>query len=123
MLYEVITLIYMGASDAFIGARDPIEVEDDSWGIDFEAEVAVITGDLPMSCSEDRAREGIWLLCLVNDVSLRNLIPAELAKGFGFFQSKPASAFSPVAVTPDELGEHWDGDRLHLPLRTSLNGT
>jgi len=115
-------LIYQGGSDHFLRPTEPICLADSDWGIDFEAEVAVITGDLPMSCSEDRAREGIWLLCLVNDVSLRNLIPAELAKGFGFFQSKPASAFSPVAVTPDELGEHWDGDRLHLPLRTSLNG-
>jgi len=115
-------LIYQGGSDHFLRPTEPICLADSDWGIDFEAEVAVITGDLPMGCSEDLARKGILLLCLVNDVSLRNLIPGELAKGFGFFQSKPASAFSPVAVTPDELGEHWDGERLHLALRTSLNG-
>jgi len=115
-------LMYMGASDAFIGARDDIEVEDESWGIDFEAEVAVITDDVPAGTGADRAGEHIKLIALVNDVSLRNLIPAELAKQFGFYQSKPHTAFSPVAVSPDELGDAWDGDRVHLPLIATWNG-
>ncbi len=114
-------LMYQGGSDSFIGSRDPILAADEAWGIDFESEIAVITGDVPMGVPEDKAGEHIRLLMLVNDVSLRNLIPGELAKGFGFFQSKPSSAFSPVAVTPDELGGAWDGDKLHLPLRTILN--
>ncbi len=116
-------LLYQGGSDAMLGPRAPIEVADLEWGPDFEAEVAVITGDVPMGASPDQAGSCIRLLALVNDVSLRNLIPRELAKGFGFFQSKPSSAFSPVAVTPDELGSAWDGRRVHLPLITHLNGT
>ncbi len=115
-------LIYMGASDAFIGARDDIPVEDESWGIDFEAEVAVITDDVPAGVSPTRARDHIKLVALANDVSLRNLIPAELGKQFGFYQSKPHTAFSPVAVTPDELEDAWDGAKLHLPLVATWNG-
>jgi fumarylacetoacetate (FAA) hydrolase len=115
-------LIYMGASDAFIGARDDVEVESEDWGIDFEAEVVVVTDDVPAGVSAEQASAHIKLIGLVNDVSLRNLIPAELGKQFGFYQSKPWTAFSPVLVTPDELGEAWDGCRLHLPLRASLNG-
>jgi fumarylacetoacetate (FAA) hydrolase len=115
-------LIYQGGSDKFIGATDPICVADESWGIDFESEVAVVTDDVPMGISPDGARDRIKLLMLVNDVSLRNLIPGELAKGFGFFQSKAWTAFSPVAVTPDELGAAWDGGSIDLPLVTTLNG-
>jgi fumarylacetoacetate (FAA) hydrolase len=115
-------LIYQGGSDAFLAPRDPIVMADEAWGIDMEGEVAVIVDDVPMGAGVDVAREAIRLVMLVNDVSLRNLIPAELAKGFGFFQSKPSSAFSPVAVTPDELGEAWDGGRLHLPLSVDYNG-
>lgn len=115
-------LMYQGGSDAFIGPCDPILVAKESYGIDFEAEIAVITDDVPMGIDEQQAAQHMKLLMLVNDVSLRNLIPAEMAKGFGFFQSKPASAFSPVAITPDELGEHWDGQCVHLPLRSYLNG-
>jgi fumarylacetoacetate (FAA) hydrolase len=115
-------LMYMGASDAFIGPRDDIDVEDEAWGIDFEAEVAVITDDVPAGTGADRAGEHIQLLALVNDVSLRNLIPAELGKQFGFYQSKPQTAFSPVAVTPDELGDAWDGSKVHLPLIATWNG-
>jgi fumarylacetoacetate (FAA) hydrolase len=115
-------LMYQGGSDSFVGPRDPIEVCDEAWGIDFEAEVAVVTGDVPMGASPQSAARAIRLVMLVNDVSLRHLIPAELAKGFGFFQSKPASAFSPVAVTPDELGDAWKEAKLHLPLKVELNG-
>ncbi len=115
-------LMYQGGSDAFLGPRAPIPAVDEAHGIDFEAEVAVITGDVPLGASRAQAAAAIRLIVLVNDVSLRNLIPAELAKGFGFFQSKPASALSPVAVTPDELGEAWDGGKLHLPLLSHLNG-
>lgn len=115
-------LIYQGGSDSFLKPRGPIRLADDSWGIDLEGEVAVVTGDVPMGASYDEARAAIRLIMLVNDVSLRALIPGELAKGFGFFQSKPSSAFSPVAVTPDELGEAWDGGKVHLPLRVDLNG-
>jgi fumarylacetoacetate (FAA) hydrolase len=114
-------LMYQGGSDSFLGPCDPIR-GDESWGIDFEAELAVVTGNVPMGIAADAARQAIRLIMLVNDVSLRNLIPSELAKGFGFFQSKPSSAFSPVAVTPDELGTDWDGGRLHLPLVSALNG-
>ncbi len=114
-------LMYQGGSDSFLDPREDIRMETEEWGIDFEAEVAVITGDVPMGVSAKAARGHILLIMLVNDVSLRNLIPGELAKGFGFFQSKPASAFSPVAVTPDELGEAWDGAAVHLPLVTHLN--
>jgi fumarylacetoacetate (FAA) hydrolase len=115
-------LMYQGGSDAFLGPRDPIPVADEAYGIDFEAEVAVVTGDVTMGASPDRAASLIRLVLLVNDVSLRNLIPAELAKGFGFFQSKPSSALSPVAVTPDELGPAWDGRRVTLPLHSIYNG-
>jgi len=115
-------LMYQGGSDTFLGPRQDIVMHDANWGIDFEGEVAVVTGDLPMGASLQAAGEQIILIMLVNDVSLRNLIPGELAKGFGFFQAKPSSAFSPVCVTPDELGESWDGDRLHLPLQVSYNG-
>ncbi|MFK7828993.1 MAG: fumarylacetoacetate hydrolase family protein [Congregibacter sp.] len=114
-------LIYMGASDAFIGAQDPIEVESEDWGIDFEAEVIVITDDVPAGATKEQAAGHIKLIGLVNDVSLRNLIPAELGKQFGFYQSKPWTSFTPVVVTPDELGEAWDGSRLHLPLCAELN--
>ncbi len=115
-------LMYQGGSDSFLAPRDPIRMADEAWGIDMEGEVAVITDDVPMGASPEEAREAIRLVMLVNDVSLRGLIPGELAKGFGFFQSKPSSAFSPVAVTPDELGEAWDGGKLHLPLCVDLNG-
>jgi len=115
-------LIYQGGSDSFLAPRDPIAMPDEAWGIDMEAEIAVIIDDVPMGASREQAQEAIRLLMLVNDVSLRGLIPAELAKGFGFFQSKPSSAFSPVAVTPDELGEAWDGGKVHLPLLVDLNG-
>lgn len=115
-------LMYQGGSDSFIGPREDIVVASEDYGIDFEAEVAVITGDVPMGVSADRAGSHIRLLMLVNDVSLRGLIPAELAKGFGFFHGKPSSAFSPVAVTPDELGDAWDGAKVHLPLLSTLNG-
>ena len=115
-------LIYMGASDAFIGPRDDREVESEDWGIDFEAEVVVITDDVPAGTNASLARQHIKLIGLVNDVSLRNLIPAELGKQFGFYQSKPWTSFTPVLVTPDELGASWDGAKLHLPLRATLNG-
>lgn len=115
-------LMYQGGSDAFIGPRDDILAIDEAHGIDFESEVAIITDDVPMGTRKKEAESHIKLLMLVNDVSLRNLIPDELAKGFGFFQSKPASSFSPVAITPDELGASWDGQRVHLPLLTHLNG-
>ena len=115
-------LMYQGASDHMLGARDPIEAASEDWGIDFEAEVAVVTGDVPMGTTADAALEHVRLLMLANDVSLRNLIPPELAKGFGFFQSKPASGFSPVAVTPDELGPAWNGGRVHLDMRVQWNG-
>ena len=114
-------LMYQGGSDAFIGPRDDILVASEKFGIDFESEVAVITNDVPMGADAQEAAKHIILMMLVNDVSLRNLIPGELAKGFGFFGSKPSSAFSPVAVTPDELGDAWDGSKLHLPLTTHLN--
>jgi fumarylacetoacetate (FAA) hydrolase len=115
-------LMYQGGSDSFLGPRDPILLADEAWGIDMEGEVAVIVDDVPMGASYEEARDAIRLVMLVNDVSLRNLIPAELAKGFGFFQSKPSSAFSPVAVSPDELGAAWDGGKVHLPLKVDLNG-
>ena len=115
-------LMYQGGSDDFIGPCDDIVCASVDFGIDFEAEVAVVTGDLPMGTAPDAALEGIRLAVLANDVSLRNLIPAELAKGFGFLQSKPATAFSPVAVTPDELGAAWRGGRVHLNLESVWNG-
>lgn len=115
-------LMYQGGSDDFIGPNDDVLVGDESWGIDFEAEVAVVTGDVPMGVSALEAGNHIRLVMLVNDVSLRGLIPQELAKGFGFFQSKPASSFSPVAVTPDELGDAWQGFKVKRPLLSTLNG-
>ncbi len=114
-------LMYQGGSDTFVGPRDDIEVVSEKFGIDFESEVAVITDDVPMGSTPEQSAKHIKLLMLVNDVSLRNLIPGELAKGFGFFHSKPSSAFSPVAITPDELGDLWDGAKLHLPLTTHFN--
>lgn len=115
-------LMYQGGSDDFLGPKDPIEMADTSWGIDFEGEIAVITDDVPMGVSASQAGNYIRLLMLVNDVSLRGLIPNELGKGFGFFQSKPSSAFSPVAVTPDELGTAWRDQKVHLPLLSHYNG-
>ena len=114
-------LMYQGGSDSFVGPRDPVYALDEAWGIDLEAEVAVITGDVKMGASDEEAAKAIRLVMLVNDVSLRNLIPNELAKGFGFFNSKPASAFSPVAVTPEELGKAWQDNKLHLPLLVQIN--
>lgn len=115
-------LMYQGGSDAFLGPRDDIPVASEDFGIDFEAEIVVVTDDVPMGASADEAANCIRLIMLVNDVSLRGLIPGELAKGFGFFQSKPSSAFTPVAVTPDTLGDAWDGRKLNLPLLSFLNG-
>ncbi|WP_217555338.1 fumarylacetoacetate hydrolase family protein [Vibrio metschnikovii] len=115
-------LMYQGGSDSFLGPRDPIPLVDPQWGLDFEAEVAVVTDDVPMGITAEQAGQYIRLVMLVNDVSLRGLIPNELAKGFGFFQSKPSSAFSPVAVTPDELNDAWDGAKLSLPLLSTYNG-
>jgi fumarylacetoacetate (FAA) hydrolase len=115
-------LMYQATSAGFLGPRDPVPVADEAYGIDFEAEVIVVTDDVPMAVGAARAQEHIQLVGLINDVSLRNLIPAELAKGFGFLQSKPRSALSPVLVTPDELGDAWHDSVLHLPLRSWLNG-
>jgi fumarylacetoacetate (FAA) hydrolase len=114
-------LIYQGGSANFLGPRDTIRLADEAWGIDFESEVAVVTGDVPMGVTPAQAGQHIKLLMLVNDVSLRNLIPGELAKGFGFFQSKAWTAFSPAAVTPDELGDAWNGGSVNLALHTDLN--
>jgi len=115
-------LMYQAVSAGFLGPRDPVAVVSEDYGIDFEAEVVVVTDDVPMAVSAEQAADHIQLIGLVNDVSLRNLIPGELAKGFGFLQSKPRSALSPVLVTPDELGENWQGTVLCLPLRSWLNG-
>ena len=115
-------LMYQGGSDDFIGPRDDVVVASEAFGIDFEAEIAVITADVGMGTTPDQAIDGVRLVMLANDVSLRNLIPTELAKGFGFFQSKPATAFSPVAVTIDELGDTWKGGRLHMTLQSTWNG-
>ncbi len=115
-------LMYQGGSDSFLAPRDPILMADEAWGIDMEGEVAVIVDDVPMGATVEQARDAIRLVMLVNDVSLRGLIPAELGKGFGFFQSKPSSTFSPVAVTPDQLGDAWDGGKVSLPLRVDYNG-
>jgi fumarylacetoacetate (FAA) hydrolase len=115
-------LMYQGGSDGFLGPTDDVVAASVDWGIDFEGEVAVVTDDVAMGASVDEAGSRIRLILLVNDVSLRNLIPGELNKGFGFFQSKPASAFAPIALTPDELGTAWDGARLHGALRSTLNG-
>ena len=114
-------LVYQGGSDDFLGPNQDAPFAREDWGIDLEAEVAVVTDDVPMSTDALAARQHIRLVMLVNDWSLRNLIPGELAKGFGFYQSKPATAFSPVAVTPDELGEAWDGGKVHLPLQVHVN--
>ncbi|MCO5123865.1 MAG: fumarylacetoacetate hydrolase family protein [Rhizobacter sp.] len=115
-------LMYQGGSDDFLGPCDDARFASADWGIDFESEVAVVTGDVPIGASADTALEGVRLLLLVNDWSLRNLIPPELAKGFGFLQGKPATAFGPVAVTPDELGDAWRGGRVHLNLESAWNG-
>lgn len=114
-------LMYQGGSDTFLAPTDPIQIADESFGIDMEGEVAVVVDDVPMGTAPDEAARAIRLVMLVNDVSLRNLIPAELGKGFGFFQSKPSSSFSPAALTPDEFGDAWDGGRLHLPLLVEYN--
>ncbi len=115
-------LMYQGVSAGFYGPRDPVRVADEAQGIDLEAEVLVVTDDVPQGASAAQAAGHIQLVGLINDVSLRNLIPGELAKGFGFLQSKPRSALSPVFVTPDELGEAWQGNKVHLPLLTHING-
>jgi fumarylacetoacetate (FAA) hydrolase len=120
--YYTEPLMYQGGSDDFLGPRDAAPFASEDWGIDFEAEVAVVTGDVPMTSTPEQALEGIRLVMLANDWSLRHLIPDELAKGFGFFQSKPATALSPVAVTPDELGDAWQGGKLHLTLQSQWNG-
>ena len=119
---QIDPLMYQGASDDLLGAHDDIRVPSEKMGIDFEAEIAVITGDIPMGTSPEQALEGIRLLTLANDISLRKLVGAELAKGFGFLQSKPATAFSPVAVTPDELSAAWDDGRVHLDMACEWNG-
>ena len=116
-------LMYMGASDAFIGANDNIEIEKEEWGIDFESEIAVFTDDVPAGVSSTEALNHIKLITIINDVSLRNLIPSELSKQFGFYQSKPWTTFAPVVVTPDELEGTWKEGKLHLPLKSTLNGT
>jgi fumarylacetoacetate (FAA) hydrolase len=115
-------LMYQGGSDSFIGPNDEIELQDEAWGIDFEGEVGVIVDDVPMGISAEAARRHIKLVTILNDVSLRNIIVTELTKGFGFFHGKPATAFAPVAVTPDELGSAWNGARIDLPLVSTLNG-
>ena len=120
--YYTEPLMYQGGSDDFLGPREDALFRTEEWGIDFEAEVAVVTGDVAMGSSPEQALDGIRLLMLANDWSLRHLIPDELAKGFGFFQSKPATAFSPVAVTPDELGDAWQGGKVHLTLQSQWNG-
>ena len=115
-------LMYQGGSDTFLGPRDPIALADEAWGIDLEAEVVVVLGDVPMGASRDEAAKAIRLIMLVNDVTLRNLTGPELSKGFGFLHSKPSSAFTPVAVTPDELGAAFDGAKINLPLLSFING-
>lgn len=115
-------LMYQGGSDDLAGPHAEIVCASESWGVDFEAELAVITGDVPMGCASDRALDAVRLLALVNDVTLRNLVPEELAKGFGFVQSKPATAFAPVVVTPDEMGDAWARGRVHLPVQCVWNG-
>jgi fumarylacetoacetate (FAA) hydrolase len=121
--FYVDPLMYQATSAGFLGPRDPVPVTSEEFGIDFESEIIVVTDDVPMACTPEQADEHIQLIGLINDVSLRNLIPAELGKGFGFLQSKPRSALSPVLVTPDELGEHWQDSKLALPLHSTLNGT
>ena len=119
---ETDPMLYQGGSDGFLGPVDPIPCVDKQWGLDFEGEIAVITDDVPRGCSPEQAASHIKLIMLCNDISLRHVMRPELVKGFGFFQSKPASAFSPVCVTPDELGEAWTGGRINLPLITTYNG-
>jgi fumarylacetoacetate (FAA) hydrolase len=114
-------LMYQGGSDVMLGARDPVTLADEAWGIDIEAEVVVILGDVPMDPTRAEAERAIRLIMLVNDITLRNVTAAELAKGFGFFHSKPSSAFTPVAVTPEELGKAWDGAKVNLPLLSFIN--
>jgi fumarylacetoacetate (FAA) hydrolase len=121
--FYVDPLMYQATSAGFLGPCDPVPVASEEYGIDFESEIIVVTDDVPMAITAEQAEAHIQLVGLINDVSLRNLIPAELAKGFGFLQSKPRSALSPVLVTPDELGEHWQGSRLSLALHSTLNGT
>ena len=120
--FYVDPLMYQAVSAGFYGPRDPVRVPSEEYGIDLEAEIVIVTDDVPMAVTPDQAAGHIQLIGLVNDVSLRNLIPAELGKGFGFLQSKPRSALSPVFVTPDELGEAWQGSKVHLPLLTHING-
>ena len=120
--FYVDPLMYQGTSAGFLGPRDPVPVVSEDYGIDFESEIIVITDDVPMAVTAENAESHIQLVGLINDVSLRNLIPGELAKGFGFLQSKPRSSLSPVLVTPDELGEHWNDSKLSLPLHSTLNG-
>jgi len=120
---ETDPLIYQGGSGTFLGPRDPMPLLNPAWGLDFESEVAVVLGDTPAQTSAADAAKYVRLVMLVNDVTLRNLIPDELAKGFGFFCSKPSTAFSPFAVTPDELGDAWKDGRVHLRLKTELDGT
>lgn len=120
--FYVDPLMYQATSAGFLGPRDPVHVVSEEYGIDFESEIIVITDDVPMAVTHENAESHIQLIGLINDVSLRNLIPGELAKGFGFLQSKPRSALSPVLVTPDELGEHWQDSKLSLPLHSTLNG-
>ena len=115
-------LMYQGGSDGFLGPRDPIAARSEDWGIDFEAEIAVVTDTVPMSTPASEADRHIRLFMVANDVSLRRLIPGEIAKGLGFIHAKPATAFAPVAVTADELGTAWDGARLHLPIFSHVNG-
>ncbi|MDE0511172.1 MAG: fumarylacetoacetate hydrolase family protein [Gammaproteobacteria bacterium] len=115
-------LMYMGASDVFLGPCDDVPLESEDWGIDFESEVAIFTDDVPAGITPEQAKAHIKLITIINDVSLRNLIPAELAKQFGFYQSKPHTSFAPVAATPDELGDAWDGGKIHLPLHSIMNG-
>ena len=115
-------LMYQGGSDGFVGPRDDIEMGDEAWGIDFESEIGVIVDDVPMGVTPQAARQHIKLVTILNDVSLRNLIPGELNKGFGFFHGKPATAFAPVVATPDELGAAWDGAKLNLPMLSTYNG-
>ena len=120
--FYVDPLMYQAVSAGFYGPRDPVKVVSEEYGIDLEAEIIVVTDDVPMAVTPDQASSHIQLIGLINDVSLRNLIPAELGKGFGFLQSKPRSALSPVLVTPDELGDVWQDDKVHLPLLTHING-
>lgn len=122
-ILETDPLVYQGGSGVLLGPRDPIPLADEAWGLDFESEICVVLGDTPQGTTKAEAGRYVRLLMLANDITLRNLIPAELAKGFGFFQGKPATSFSPFAITPDELGDAWKDGRVHLPLKSWLNGT